>query len=143
MEGLKASATESAVRFLTTHASIKSTVMIDSVREKLLSSKDRWEFFTIPVVARLLGYEKSLVWMHFVQSQPHLNDMVGDFNFPWGAFELHNAMSFLSKVHDLSYDELVTTHSMEDSDDESGDEESEGEDEESEGEDEGSGAEGV
>ena len=125
-----ARAVESAISFLTEHATIKSSTVIEVTRGKLEGATNYWEFFTIPVMERLLGYSGSLLWMHFVQSQPDLADL-GAEAFPWGDFALHTALDFLRSVHDLSFDDLVFTHSMRD--EESNAESGSGEEEEEEG----------
>lgn len=132
------SAVESARSFLIENSCIESSKLINNVCEELQTSKNKYDFFIKPIKSRLLGYEKSLVWMHFVHSNMFLNEIqnTGDDEIcaadknSWDSINLHDCLKFIALVHDLAFDKHITMFTMIDDDEEEFEEEFDGESDE-------------
>lgn len=98
---------DAALNFLTEHATYRSGAALGEVVEVLrgVAKKDQWAFFLAPVEARLLSFEKALLWLFFVHSLPEDGgDPVRDPSFVSTGFEA------LRTIYDLDFEDQLAVH---------------------------------
>lgn len=109
---------ESAVAFLTTHATFRSSRIFAALQgqfeEALKKHDDGSAFFRIPITEKIISYEKALLWVAFLRTQ------IGCFKAPLSA---DAAIDLINQVYDLDAENQILVHTF--PDEESSDDEEE------------------
>jgi hypothetical protein len=97
---------DAALNFLTEHGTYRSGAAFREVVGALqrVSKKDQWAFFLAPIEARLLSFEKALLWLFFVHSLPEDGPAARDPNF------VCLGLDAIRSIYDLDFEDQLAVH---------------------------------